>query len=67
MARALYAEPEPGLRPPVSTSIHEVRRAEQFHSAGAPAHRDRQDDSGANFFRELVLTRGNMNQIHATT
>jgi hypothetical protein len=36
-------------------------------AVGAPAHRDRQHDSGVNLFRESVLTRGNMNQIHATT
>ena len=36
-------------------------------AAGAPAHRDRQHDSGVNLCRESVLTRGNMNQIHATT
>jgi hypothetical protein len=36
-------------------------------AAGTPAHRDRQHDSGVNLFRESVLTRGNMNQIHATT
>jgi hypothetical protein len=27
----IYACGEPGLRPPVFTSIHEIRRAEQFH------------------------------------
>jgi hypothetical protein len=36
-------------------------------AAGTPAHRDRQHDSGVNLFRESVLTRGKMNQIHATT